>query len=54
MKITYTLEYHKPSKKWVVFKNIEGDQSCGFKGVFKGNRKECEEWIRQKIKYSMN
>lgn len=50
MKITYTLEYHKPSKKWVVWKNIEGNQSYGFKGMFSGSRKECLKWIEKNLK----
>ena len=49
MNIIYTLEYHKPSKKWVVWKNIEGNQGYSFKGIFKGSRKECQEWIKKNL-----
>lgn len=50
MKITYTVEYSKKSKKWRVYKNIEFDKGTNFYSVFSGTRKECEEWIKKNLK----
>ena len=47
MKITYTIEYNKYNKEWVIWKNIEKEQSIGFKPVFKGTKKECKKKLEE-------
>lgn len=47
MKIKYSIEYHRPSKEWVVWKEIEKDKGFGFKSVFRGTKKECKEIKKQ-------
>lgn len=50
MKIKYTVEYSKHSKKWNVFKNIEYERGTNFYSVFSGTKEECEEWIKKSSK----
>lgn len=47
MKITYTIEYNKYNKEWVIWKNIEKEQSIGFKPIFKGTKKECKKKLEE-------
>ena len=53
MKIYYTLEL-KERGVWVVFKNIEKEFSFNFSGVFKGTKKECQEWMEERTLKGVN
>ena len=41
MKVKYSVEYHKPSNRWVVWQVIEKDRSISLKGVYRGNKEDC-------------
>jgi hypothetical protein len=44
--IYYTLE--KNNDKWVVWKNVEKDRSCGSIGIYKSVSKlECKEYCKE-------
>lgn len=53
MRTYYTIEYNRNSKKWVLWKNIRFERGECCSGIFRGNKKECEEKlkeIKEKIK----
>lgn len=47
MKITYSVEFNPHSKLWVVWKTIEKERSIGCISIYKGNRKECAEKLKE-------
>ncbi len=47
MEIKYNITYHKQSKKWVVWKNIESERGINCMGIFRGTRKECELKLKE-------
>jgi len=49
MKIFYTIEYNNIRGLWVVYKNIEGDYSFNFFGMYEGTKKECENELKRII-----
>ena len=46
-KITYSMEYSKNAKEWVIWKTIEKEKSVGFIAIFKGDKKECQEKLKE-------
>ena len=47
MRIYYTIEYHSEMKRWVLWENTKYDRGESFRGIFKGSKKECEEYLRK-------
>lgn len=47
MKISYSIEKHKPSNNWALWKNAESERSVGSHKVFSGTRKECREKLEE-------
>lgn len=47
MRIYYTIEYHRELKKWVLWENTKYDRGESCRGIFKGNKKECEEKLKE-------
>lgn len=47
MKISYEIKYNRFNKEWVVWKNVEGERSINCYPIFKGNRKECSQKLKE-------
>lgn len=41
MKVKYSVEYHKPSNRWVVWKTIEKEKGISLIAVYRGNKEDC-------------
>lgn len=46
MKIYYTIEYHTYSKRWVLWENTKFERGESCRGIFRGTKKECEEYLK--------
>lgn len=51
MRVYYTIEYHRYSKRWVLWKNTKFEKGESCRGIYRGSKKECEEYLRKLEEY---
>lgn len=47
MHVYYTIEYHPYNKYWVVWENSKFERGTHFRGIFRGTKKECKEFLEE-------
>lgn len=47
MTIKYTIQKHKQLDKFVLWKETKTEHGIGFRGIFQGTKKECEEYLKK-------
>ena len=45
--IKYTIQKHKQLDKFVLWKETKTEHGIGFRGIFQGTKKECEEYLKK-------